>query len=140
MRFCQWLLFNLFTGNNDNHAKNLSLYQPPGQGVRLTPFYDLMCTRLYPGLSREFAFAIGGEFRPGAMTRAHLSALAGQLGMRSQFLAQQAADLANQLPGALERSVDEVKPMLSPSARLLAGKLRQFVLGTTRKMVARLTA
>jgi serine/threonine-protein kinase HipA len=42
----RWVFFNLYVGNNDSHAKNLSIYSVPGQGVTLTPFYDLMCTRL----------------------------------------------------------------------------------------------
>ncbi len=41
-----WIFFNLYVGNNDSHAKNLSMCRLPGQGVFLTPFYDLMCTRL----------------------------------------------------------------------------------------------
>lgn len=51
----RWVFFNLYVGNHDSHAKNLSVYSVPGLGVTLTPFYDLMCTRLYPGLSAEFA-------------------------------------------------------------------------------------
>ena len=52
------VFFNLYVGNHDSHAKNLSVYSVPGLGVTLTPFYDLMCTRLYPGLSAEFALAL----------------------------------------------------------------------------------
>ena len=137
--FIDWIFFNLYVGNNDSHAKNLSLYNVPNQGVMLTPFYDLMCTRLYPGLSSEFAFAIGGEFKPGAMTREHLVALAQQLGMRPQFLVQQAADLARRLPGALDQAVKEVKPALPYSAKIMADRLRQFVLSTTKKTAARLS-
>jgi serine/threonine-protein kinase HipA len=93
--FVEWLFFNLYVGNTDSHAKNLSIYNLPGKGTTLTPFYDLMCTRLYPGLSQEFAFSVGGEYKPGSMTKEHLTALAQQLGMRPQYLAQQAADLAD---------------------------------------------
>jgi serine/threonine-protein kinase HipA len=137
--FVNWILFNLYVGNNDSHAKNLSLYSVPGKGVLLTPFYDLMCTRLYPGLSQEFAFAVGGEFKPGSMTREHLCALAEQLGMRPQFLTQQAADLAHKLPDALDQAIEEVKPKLPHSAKTLAAKLRQFVRSTTTKLAARFT-
>lgn len=136
--FVGWFFFNLYTGNNDSHAKNLSIYNMPGKGVTLTPFYDLLCTRIYPGLSQEFAFSVGGEFKPAAMTKAHLAALAGQLGMRPQFLAQQAADLARKLPGALEQAVKEVKPLLPYSAKILADRLQQFVLSTTKKISGRL--
>ena len=138
--FVGWILFNLYVGNNDSHAKNLSLYNLPGHGVALAPFYDLMCTRLYPGLSAEFAFSIGGEFKPGSMNQEHLVALAAQLGMRPQFLAQQAADLAHRLPAALEQAVHEVKPDLPHSAWALVAKLRQFVRSTTKKAAARLVA
>ena len=68
--FAQWIFFNVYVGNNDSHAKNLSIHARPGEGVRLTPFYDMMCTRIYPGLSREFAFNIGGEVLPGAIGNA----------------------------------------------------------------------
>ena len=94
----RWVFFNLYVGNNDSHAKNLSIYSVPGQGVTLTPFYDLMCTRLYPGLSPEFAFAIGGEVRPGEMSAEHLALMARQLGMQPRFLAQQARDMADRVP------------------------------------------
>lgn len=136
--FVGWIFFNLYTGNNDSHAKNLSIYNLPVQGVMLTPFYDLMCTRMYPGLSQEFAFEIGGEYKPAAMTRAHLNQLAQQLGMRPQFLAQQATNLAQELPQALDQAVKEVKPTLSHSAKILAERLQLFVLSTTKKLSARL--
>jgi serine/threonine-protein kinase HipA len=138
--FIMWLFFNLYVGNNDSHAKNLSIYNVPRHGVALTPFYDLMCTRLYPGLSREFAFAIGGEFKPSDMTNVHLAALAQQLGMRPQFLLQQAGELARRLPAALDQAVKEVKPVLPYSAKIMAGRLQQFVLSTTKKLAARFAA
>jgi len=28
----RWVFFNLYVGNNDSHAKNLSIYSVPGQG------------------------------------------------------------------------------------------------------------
>ena len=136
--FVGWIFFNLYAGNNDSHAKNLSIYNLPGQGVTLTPFYDLMCTRLYPGLSHEFAFEIGGEYKPAAMSSAHLAPLAQQLGMQPRFLAQQAADLARRMPAAMNQAVEEVKPALPHSAKILAERLQQFVLSTTKKLAARL--
>jgi serine/threonine-protein kinase HipA len=138
--FVDWIFLNLYAGNNDSHAKNLSIHFVPGKGVALTPFYDLMCTRIYPGLSPEFAFAIGGEFKPASMTKEHLTALARQLGMRPQFLAQQAADLARRLPDALDQAVKQVKPALPASAKILADRLQQFVLSTTKKLAARLAS
>ncbi len=138
--FVDWIFFNLYAGNNDSHAKNLSIYNLPGKGVTLTPFYDLMCTRMYPGLSQEFAFAIGGEYKPAAMTKGQLTPLAQQLGMRPQFLVQQAANLARRLPDALGGAVEEVKPLLPHSAKIMADRMQRFILSTTRKIAARLAS
>jgi serine/threonine-protein kinase HipA len=135
----RWVFFNLYIGNNDSHAKNLSIYSVPGQGVTLTPFYDLMCTRLYPRLSPEFAFAIGGETRPGDMRGEHLAVMARQLAMQPRFVAQQAKDMAERVPKAIDRAVGEIEPVLKPSARTLARRLQRFVSSNTRSLTARLT-
>ena len=136
--FVAWIIFNLYVGNNDGHAKNLSIYRVPGRGVTLTPFYDLMCTRLYPGLSQEFAFAIGGQTKPGSVTRAHITAMAEQLGMRPQFIVGLASDLAKKMPDAVAQAMEAVVPSLSQSARDLADRLKKFVLATMKKTAARI--
>jgi serine/threonine-protein kinase HipA len=136
--FIAWIFFNLYVGNNDSHAKNLSLYRVPGHGVALAPFYDLMCTRLYPGLSPNFAFAIGGETKPGRVTSAHVAEMARELGMRPQFVVQQARELAAKMPDAISQAVETVKPLLPSGARVMAGRLQDFVLSTTKKTAARL--
>jgi serine/threonine-protein kinase HipA len=135
----RWVFFNLYVGNNDSHAKNLSIYSLPGRGVTLTPFYDLMCTRLYPGLSPEFAFAIGGEVRPGEMTADNLVLMARQLGMQPRFLARQAQEMAERLTSAVGQAGQEVAPALSPSAQTLADRLVRFISSSTKKLAARLT-
>lgn len=42
----RWLVFNVLTGNSDNHLKNLS-YIVDQEGVRLAPGYDLLATTVY---------------------------------------------------------------------------------------------
>lgn len=136
--FVQWLFFNLYVGNNDSHAKNLSLYAPQGEGPRLTPFYDLMCTRLYPGLSSEFAFRLGGEVHPGQMGRAHMQGLATQVGMSANYLRTVARGLAARLPEAIDKAARELEPALTRNGRLLVQRLAREVKSTTRRMATRL--
>jgi len=135
--FVSWIRFNLCAGNNDSHAKNLAMVEVPGGGVALAPFYDLMCTRLYPGLSQEFAFAVGNATRPGLISRRHLDAMATELRMRPQFIARVALQLAQAMPPVLEAAVQIVSPMLPHSAKVLATRLKNFVLSTTAKLAAR---
>lgn len=137
--FVCWIFFNLYTGNNDSHAKNLSLYWQPGGAVRLTPFYDLMSTRLYPGLARDFALSVGGEFRPGAISRAHVEVMAAQLRMRPAFVLRQAAEMAEKMPEALDTALQAIVSVVAPGGKDLATKLRAFVRSTTRRTAARLS-
>lgn len=136
--FINWIFFNLYVGNNDSHAKNLSIYCLPDNRVMLTPFYDLMCTRIYPGLSPEFAFAIGGEVMPGNVAGEHVEEMARQLGMRPSFIHKSAGDLAARLPAALEQAVQMLLPQLTPSGKTFVERLRLNVLATTKKTVARI--
>lgn len=57
----KWAAFNLCIGNNDAHAKNLSM-QRSGKGLRLAPFYDLLTTTYYGNrLLRRMAMRMGGK-------------------------------------------------------------------------------
>lgn len=58
----KWLFFNICVGNCDNHGKNLSLLMTEPNRWRLSPFYDLLCTKVYPTLSKKQAMSIGGCF------------------------------------------------------------------------------
>lgn len=58
-----WVVFNFLIGNADAHAKNISLLLTD-RGPKLAPFYDLLCTAVYPELNAKMAMRIGGEDRP----------------------------------------------------------------------------
>ncbi len=59
----RWQAFNCLTGNNDGHAKNVSMLREPS--VRLAPAYDLVCTRAWDELSKELALAVGDRHDAG---------------------------------------------------------------------------
>ena len=61
LSFLDAILFNVLIGNADAHAKNYSVvYGKPGR-PSFAPLYDLVCTAVYPELSREYAMKIGGD-------------------------------------------------------------------------------
>ncbi|PLX69987.1 MAG: hypothetical protein C0603_03355 [Denitrovibrio sp.] len=66
----RWFIFNFLIGNADAHAKNISLLYPPEMKGRpqLAPFYDLVCTTVYKGISKKLAMSVGGEFNPESVT------------------------------------------------------------------------
>jgi len=132
----RWLFFNLYTGNNDSHAKNLSMIAS-GQGMRLAPFYDLMSTRVYSGLGTEFAFKIGGENNPGKLDTQHLLALADELGVKAPYLRKLGADMATDILAALPAATADVLPMLAPGERVLAQRIADKVASLTKKLHAK---
>ncbi len=75
----RWVAFNFLVGNADAHGKNLALLYGADGSVRLAPFYDLLCTAIYPGLDQRLAQRIGGERRPDRLRRRHWDRLAEDL-------------------------------------------------------------
>ena len=133
----KWLFFNLCVGNNDSHAKNLSLLGT-STGLRLAPFYDLMCTRIYPGLARRFAFQIGGEFEPGKMQSIHFETLAATLGISFKYLKKIALEVANEIPSAIETACAELDKNLSVGELTLIERVTQKVTTLAKQLHQRI--
>lgn len=85
-RLLQWVVFNNLIGNNDAHGKNISLLLLK-EGIKLAPFYDLLSTAIYPGISQKLAMKVGGENRPDWIRRDHWERLAADanVGVRAVF-------------------------------------------------------
>jgi serine/threonine-protein kinase HipA len=80
-----WLVFNYLIGNADAHAKNISFLLPP-EGPRLAPFYDLMCTAVYPNISDRMAMRLGGEDRPDWIIARKWAQCADDLGIKETIM------------------------------------------------------
>lgn len=82
----RWQIFNVLAGNSDGHAKNLALLYHPYEGIRLAPFYDLVCTLAIERIDEHLAFGVGGERNPCLVTHAHWEGLAEVCDVRPSFL------------------------------------------------------
>ncbi len=138
-RLIQWLFFNLYVGNHDSHAKNLSIYFPTSAGVRLTPFYDLLCTSIYSGLSRTFAFSIGGENKPSNMNRDQIIAMADSLGFKAMYVLNIAEDVSNSLLAALNKTAEEINTVAAlGTEKTMVERLSQHIASNTKRFQNRL--
>lgn len=81
----QWQELNLLLGNADGHAKNLSILYAE-TGPELAPFYDLVSTSVYQGISRNLAFSVGGNSDPGQIRKRDWIRFAEELGMRPRII------------------------------------------------------
>ena len=133
----KWLFFNLLIGNNDSHAKNLSILVT-NEGYRLAPFYDLMCTTVYPGFSTNFAFSIGETFKPGEITGKELSHLAKSINVSDKYLVKLAQDMSEQIRPAIHASIKELEPNFSHQEKIMAERLGNEVSQICKKRIAKL--
>ena len=65
------VLYNYLIGNHDAHGKNFSLLYGSSEeplSLRLAPFYDLICTAIYPQLTSKMAMKIGKSSLPEEIT------------------------------------------------------------------------
>jgi serine/threonine-protein kinase HipA len=113
-RFFQVVLFSWMVGNGDLHAKNVSvlrLFRPgrPGEApvlehVELTPFYDLVNTRLHiPG--DEFALPLEG--RRNKLSLRHFRRLAGRWDTPGAAVDGEAERMAGEIRGVLPGVLDD---------------------------------
>ena len=99
-RLITWQAFNWLAGNSDGHTKNLALLYSGGT-IRLSPFYDLVCTRAVAHIDHRLAFAVGGEFDPGQITASHWQACAAECGIRTDRVHRLVRTMARRLLEAL---------------------------------------
>jgi serine/threonine-protein kinase HipA len=137
-RLIQWVFFNLYVGNHDSHAKNLSIYFPLN-GVRLTPFYDLLSTSLYPGLSRKFAFNIGSESTPSNIHINQVISMSESLGFKAKYVLKIAEEVSNDLLSALDATSEEINTVASVGTeKTMVERLNQHIATNTRSFQKRL--
>ena len=76
-------IFNYLICNADCHAKNISVLYDNSPNPTLAPFYDLVCTGIYPALSSQLAMGIGRAFNPSDINTKAWEEFAETSGMRS---------------------------------------------------------
>ena len=94
--FLDWLAFNLLIGNHDCHAKNISLLFKDGRN-EIAPFYDLICTAIYPRLKRNFCFSIGGRTEFSTLGVAQFKQLEQDLSLRPGTFSGRLAKIAGKV-------------------------------------------
>lgn len=102
----RWQILNLLLGNSDGHAKNISWLYKNGQR-RLSPTYDLVCTRAYQGLSPNLGMSIGAQFDPGHVDRDDWHAMAEQLDVKPTLILRTLAELCQRLDQELSALTEE---------------------------------
>jgi serine/threonine-protein kinase HipA len=101
-KLLRWIAFNVCVGNADAHGKNLSLLYHSTAGVTLAPFYDLVCTRNYPRISRMLAMLVGGQADPDLVSERHWRELATNLNVGFPALLKALREIAEPMGETLK--------------------------------------
>ena len=126
--FVDGVIFNVLIGNADAHAKNFSmLYQ--GKSRRLAPFYDLVCTRAWPELSKTLAMRIGKARSLNEVTPDHFGQMARESELGWPMVRERIGFLCGRIAGILEKSAD-----LEWRRNEMAGRVAALVLDRVGKM------
>ncbi|MGH8642002.1 MAG: HipA domain-containing protein, partial [Burkholderiales bacterium] len=131
LELISWTIFNYLVGNADAHAKNLSLLIT-ADGVSLAPFYDLISTVVYRGLTSRLALKIGGENRPDWIQERHWKAFADVSGANPRIVWRRMAELSGAMPGKARELLAALDP--ADGER----QLLERVCATVEKRAARL--
>lgn len=110
----RWQIFNVLAGNSDGHAKNLALLHQPEGGVRLAPFYDLVCTRAIDRIDQRLALDVGGERVPGLIQARHWEMMARDCGVQPRFLQRLVNEMTTTLTEALRPTREEFEAIYGP--------------------------
>lgn len=138
MRAClDWVLFNYLIGNADAHAKNISLLLMQG-GPHLAPFYDLMCTAIYPDLTDKLAMKIGGEDRPDWIIERRWRTFADDVGVGYKLVRQRLIAMKESIQEAAQEVRDEFVSVHGecPVIVRILGVIKQRYDKTTRALHA----
>lgn len=105
----RWHIFNVLAGNADGHAKNLSLIYGGRKSRTIAPFYDLVCTSIYPRLDSRIAMSVGGCFDTGQLTDIFWKIMAESTGVRYTFLKNMVRDMASVIPESFETASEKFR-------------------------------
>lgn len=102
LKLLDYVFFNTLMCNNDAHAKNYSLLFE-GRTPGLAPLYDVLCTAIYPDVSKKMAMKIGSKYHFEQVMPRHWEQFAHSTGLGYAQMKKRLKQFATILPEAAHR-------------------------------------
>ena len=127
------VIFNFIIGNHDAHGKNFSLIHDnlllipekklrgDSSEIRLAPLYDLVCTALYPDLSKKMAMKIGREYKSSDVSAKDFERMAEDIGFAKPLVKARVKELAQKVLIEIEK-IDINHPVAKEVANYIKAK------------------
>ena len=121
-------VYNYIIGNTDNHIKNSSLiYSKDLASIRLAPFYDVVCTKIYESSTDEMSVSINDRQNINLITRDDLEQEAKRCGLGSKISMNIYDELHNGIKKAILDSAEELSQAGFTEAPSMAEKILRYV-------------
>lgn len=122
--FWRGLVFNFIIGNCDAHLKNYALLRSADwKNLRLAPFYDLLGTSYYEGLSTELAMRIGGVAKLEKIDSDAFERQAQEMGLPVSWAMAEASRIIVASEGAVESAAAQLGAQDVVAAQEVAERL-----------------
>ena len=103
---------------------------------------DVKCTKVYSGLSNNFAFKIGQHFGPGQINHQDVCELADSIGINSRIMLKIALSTADQIEKNLPNIVEALLPLTIKGSgeQILLERVSMTIFSNIKKIMERLQA
>jgi serine/threonine-protein kinase HipA len=126
LEMLNWSIYNLIIGNSDAHGKNFSFFVDK-RGIRVTPFYDMLCIIIHDNVEHDFAMAYGDEFHPDEVKAYQLREFADAVGLNFKLVSQSVDKISNLIIKALKYDILNNDDFRNEE-KLFLDKLRELIL------------
>jgi len=123
------IIFNYLIGNADAHGKNFSLLYT-NQGITFAPAYDILCTAIYPNLTKQMAMKLGGYYEPEKIYPRHWKRMSEEVGINYIQVKNMVLKQAENLPILLMALIDH-------SNTVIGKKMLEFVSQNCKETIRR---
>lgn len=131
LAFLRMQIFHYLVGNADAHAKNYALLHASDNALPvLAPLYDVVCTAIYPQLTKKIAMRIGGRNVPDTIHRDHWLTLVPDTRGAQNLLIKEMTAMAQEIIPAMQQLLTEASqleiqhPVLQDIAQLIRTRSR----------------
>ncbi|MCG8617093.1 MAG: HipA domain-containing protein [Desulfobacterales bacterium] len=128
-RLLQLIIFNGLIGNSDAHAKNISFIHGEN-GTTLAPFYDLLCTYVYP-YAKKMAMKIGGGRHFHFLTPDHFERFSRDNGIKYKIVRETVLTMSDKIVGVAEETTQEFCDLYGESSVL--DEVNDVIMNTSKE-------
>ncbi len=125
--FIDWVIFNVFVGNCDAHAKNIS-FLFSDKGPLLAPFYDVLSTRIYEQLSNKLAMKVGGENRIDWLQERHWQRFSSDINVKPKLVFERIKRMKKMI------NVESVETVKNFDDSSIINKITEHIVNVTKSL------